>query len=50
MIRSGPDTGNDFNIWIHLSHFSGYYYYDNYINAFSNTKMVGAGKIFNFLV
>lgn len=48
MVRPGPDTGDSRNVWIKWSHYSGYYYDDTYINAFSHTKMVGAG-ILNFI-
>lgn len=43
MIRAGPDTTNMFDINVPFEHPSGFYYYDDYIVAFSHVHLVGAG-------
>jgi putative alpha-1,2-mannosidase len=41
-LRLGPDTMTT-TIDLHFQHFSGYYYVDNIVRAFSHTHSVGAG-------
>ena len=42
-MRLGPDTLGVFHSDLEFNHFSGYYYGDHVVRAFSHTRLVGAG-------
>jgi putative alpha-1,2-mannosidase len=42
-MRLGPDTLGIFHSDLEFNHFSGYYYGDHIVRAFSHTRLVGAG-------